>query len=74
MKKRRPAQSGGKTAAHVEFDKDGRHALLSIWDRDGAVIVYEGESLRELKRLPMDKPSGKYNVWNKITRERGTSH
>ena len=26
----------GKTAAHVEFDRDGRHALLSIWD-DGRV-------------------------------------
>ena len=29
----------GKTAAHVEFDKDGKHALLSIWEHDGAVIV-----------------------------------
>jgi len=27
-----------------------------------------------VKRLPMDKPSGKYNVWNKISRSRGTSH
>jgi hypothetical protein len=24
--------------------------------------------------LPMSKPVGKYNVWNKITREEGTSH
>ena len=26
------------------------------------------------KRLPMNKPVGKYNVWNKITRSEGTSH
>jgi hypothetical protein len=30
--------------------------------------------LEEVKRLPMRKPSGKYNVWNKITFEDGTSH
>ena len=64
----------GKTAAHVEFDKDGRHALLSIWDVDGAVVVYDAATLREQKRLPMVKPSGKYNVHNKITRSAGTSH
>ena len=64
----------GKTAAHVEFDRDGRHALLSIWDIDGAVVVYDAATLREVKRLPMRKPSGKYNVHNKITRSAGTSH
>ncbi|MGI9416703.1 MAG: cytochrome D1 domain-containing protein [Geminicoccaceae bacterium] len=68
----RPAP--GKTAAHVEFTRDGRHALLSIWDMDGAVIVYDAETLKEVKRLPMVKPSGKYNVWNKISRDEGTSH
>ncbi|MCB1725143.1 MAG: c-type cytochrome [Gammaproteobacteria bacterium] len=64
----------GKTAAHVEFDKDGRHALLSLWDMDGAVIVYDAATLQEVKRLPMVKPSGKYNVSNKINRSAGTSH
>lgn len=64
----------GKTSAHVEFDKAGKRALLSIWDPEGAVIVYDGDTLEEIKRLPMKKPSGKYNVHNKITREEGTSH
>jgi hypothetical protein len=64
----------GKTAAHVEFTRDGRYALLSIWDMDGAVIVYDAKSLQEIKRIPMVKPSGKYNVYNKITKEEGTSH
>ena len=64
----------GKTAAHVEFDRDGRHALLSIWETDGAVVVYDAATLAEVKRLPMVKPSGKYNVHNKITRSAGTSH
>jgi DNA-binding beta-propeller fold protein YncE len=72
VKTLRPAP--GKTAAHVEFTKDGRYALLSIWDMDGAVVVYDARSLKEVKRLPMKKPSGKYNVHNKITRSAGTSH
>ena len=72
VKTLRPAP--GKTAAHIEFDKQGRHALLSIWDMDGALIVYNAETLEEIKRLPMKKPSGKYNVHNKITRSAGTSH
>ena len=63
-----------KTVAHVEFDRSGRHALVSVWDEEGAVIVYDSETLQQLRRLPMNKPSGKYNVWNKITFERGTSH
>lgn len=64
----------GKTVAHTEFTKDGKYALVSIWEMDGAVIVYDAATFVELKRLPMVKPSGKYNVWNKITFEDGTSH
>lgn len=68
----RPAP--GKTAAHVEFTQDGRYALLSIWDEDGAVVVYDSQTLKEIKRIPMKKPSGKYNVYNKTRYQRGTSH
>lgn len=64
----------GKTVAHTEFTKDGRYALVSIWEDEGAVIVYDAKTLEEVKRLPMRKPSGKYNVWNKITFSDGTSH
>lgn len=64
----------GKTVAHIEFTRDGRYALVSIWENDGAVIVYDAATLEEVRRLPMRKPSGKYNVWNKITFSDGTSH
>lgn len=64
----------GKNAAHVEFTRDGRHLVLSVWDTDGALIVYESDTLREVKRIPMNKPSGKYNVGNKIGFVEGTSH
>jgi hypothetical protein len=68
----RPAP--GKTAAHVEFTRDGRYALVSIWDMDGAIVVYDAETLEEVKRIPLVKPSGKYNVYNKIRLSEGTSH
>lgn len=64
----------GKTAAHVEFTKDGRYALVSVWEMDGELVVYDAQSLEVVKRLPMKKPSGKYNVWNKTHLEEGTSH
>ncbi|MDM8350270.1 nitrite reductase [Pseudomonas sp. sp1636] len=64
----------GKNAAHVEFTRDGRYVLLSVWDRDGALIVYDSKTLEEIKRIPMNKPSGKYNVGNKIEFAEGTSH
>ena len=64
----------GRTLAHTEFTKDGRYALVSVWEGDGAIIVFDAQTLQEVKRLPMKKPVGKYNVWNKITRSEGTSH
>jgi hypothetical protein len=72
VKTLRPAP--GKTAAHIEFTRDGRYALLSIWEDDGALVVYDSNTLEEVKRIPMKKPVGKYNVYNKITRSEGTSH
>jgi mono/diheme cytochrome c family protein/DNA-binding beta-propeller fold protein YncE len=64
----------GKTLAHIEFTKDGRYALASLWELDGALIVYDAATFKEVKRLPMSKPVGKYNVFNKISRSEGTSH
>lgn len=64
----------GKTLAHIEFTKDGKYALASLWEDDGALIVYDAATFKEIKRLPMRKPVGKYNVFNKITRSEGTSH
>ncbi len=68
----RPAP--GQTASHVEFSRDGRYALVSIAEQDGALVVIDATTFSEVKRLPMRKPSGKYNVYNKITRSEGTSH
>jgi DNA-binding beta-propeller fold protein YncE len=64
----------GRTLAHIEFDRYGRYALASLWESDGALIVFDAATLAEVKRIPMNKPVGKYNVANKIRRSEGTSH
>jgi len=64
----------GKTSGHIEFNRDGSRALLSIWEMEGEILVYDSFTLEVVKRLPMSKPVGKYNVYNKITRSEGTSH
>ena len=64
----------GKTLAHVEFDRYGRYALASLWEDDGAIVVFDARTLKEVKRIPMRKPVGKYNVYNKLVRSDGTSH
>lgn len=58
----------------IDMQSRTRSLLLSLWEDDGAVIVYDGDTLKELERMPMSKPSGKYNVWNKTRYEEGTSH
>ena len=63
----------GHTLAQTAFTKDGRYALVSVWERNGALIIFDAHTLKEVKRLPMKKPGSTYNVWNKITRSEGTS-
>ena len=63
----------GKALAHVEFDRYGRYVLASLWESDGALIVFDARTLAVVKRIPMNKPVGKYNVHNKISRSEGTS-
>ena len=64
----------GKTMAHTEFTRDGSYSLASVREGGGALIFDHAKTLTEVRRLPMRKPAGKYNVWNKITFFDGTSH
>ncbi|MGE5504292.1 MAG: cytochrome D1 domain-containing protein, partial [Actinomycetota bacterium] len=68
----RPAP--GRTTAHAEFDRSGRHVLVSVMEAEGELIVFDAETFDVVKRLPMKKPIGKYNVYNKINFSSGTSH
>ncbi len=63
----------GKRAAHVAFSAEGRHALVSIWEEEGALVVYDSASLEEINRIPMSRPTGKYSVISSFPRMRESS-
>lgn len=56
----------GTALAHLEFTRDGRHALASVADANGAVIVFDTATGAEVKRLPARHPAGNFNVGNRI--------
>lgn len=64
----------GKVANHVEFDRYGKYALVSVSELAGELVVYDAHTYAVVKRLPMSKPVGKYNVYNKTRGSEGTSH
>lgn len=68
----RPAP--GRTTAHAEFDRSGRHVLISVMEQEGELLIFDAADFTLEKRLPMRRPVGKYNVWNKISYSSGTSH
>jgi len=57
------------TSSYVTLDD-----LAGMVRQSQDFIVYDAKTLEEIKRIPMKKPSGKYNVWNKTRYSEGTSH
>lgn len=55
----------GKKFNHTEFSGDGRYTYLSIYENDGALLVYNTDTFEELKNYPANMPIGKYNFVNK---------
>jgi len=63
----------GRTLSHIGFTRDGRYALVSLSEMEGALIIYDAQTFREIKRLPMSKPVGMYSVGDKLPRFEGGS-
>lgn len=55
----------GKKYIHTEYSGDGKYAYLSIYEKDGEVIVIDTKSFKELTTYPANIPVGKYNFINK---------
>lgn len=47
----------GKGILHMEFTPRSEHVWVSVRDND-EIIIYDTQSLKEIKRLPAKKPSG----------------
>jgi hypothetical protein len=49
----------GKTVAAIEFTRDSRHVLVSLSETESGLIVYDANTLNEVKRIQMNKLPGK---------------
>ena len=61
-----PAADHGRVV-HFEYDKDGEEVWVSVWDREGEIIIYDDDTLTEKLRIVGDwlvTPTGKFNVYN----------
>ncbi len=54
-----------KKVVHIEFNKAGDEAWVSLWDKDGEVVVIDDKTLKIKKRIKgLFTPTGKFNVYN----------
>lgn len=54
-------------AVHFEYNKDGDEVWVSLWDKEGAIVIYDDKTLEEKARITGDwlvTPTGKFNVYN----------
>lgn len=59
------AVSDRGAAVHPEFDRTGTELWVSVWDRDGEIVVYDAVTLDEKRRFTgLETPTGKFNVYN----------
>ncbi|SNZ10346.1 Cytochrome c [Persephonella hydrogeniphila] len=55
----------GKRVIHTEFSGDGNLAYVSLYNKDGALLIYDSITLKLIKKIPASIPIGKYNIINK---------
>ncbi|MEA3502373.1 MAG: cytochrome D1 domain-containing protein, partial [Actinomycetota bacterium] len=52
---------------HFEYNKAGDEVWLSVWDKQGEVVIYDDKTLKEKARITgawLITPTGKFNVFN----------
>ena len=52
---------------HFEYNKEGDEVWVSVWDKEGEIVIYDDATLTEKQRITGDwlvTPTGKFNVFN----------
>lgn len=51
---------------HFEYNKSGDEVWVSVWDKDGEIVVFDDKTLQVKARIKegMVTPTGKFNVYN----------
>ncbi len=60
------APKGSKArVVHMEYNKAGDEVWISVWEKDGQVVVIDDKTLKIKKRITgLVTPTGKFNVYN----------
>ncbi|MEO5345605.1 MAG: nitrite reductase [Magnetococcus sp. YQC-9] len=54
-----------KKVVHMEYDKDGGEVWVSLWDKEGEIVILDDKTLKEKARITgLNTPTGKFNVYN----------
>ena len=54
-----------KKVVHMEYNKAGDEVWISLWDKDGEVVVLDDKTLKIKARIKgLHMPTGKFNVYN----------
>ncbi|HEX9692820.1 MAG TPA: cytochrome D1 domain-containing protein [Gemmatimonadales bacterium] len=54
-------------AVHFEYNRAGDEVWVSVWDKQGQLVIYDDKTLWEKRRITGDwlvTPTGKFNVYN----------
>lgn len=52
---------------HFEYDESGTEMWISVWDKQGELVIFDDATLTEKERITGDwlvTPTGKFNVYN----------
>jgi len=54
-------------AVHFEYNRAGTEVWVSLWDKQGEIVIYDDATLTEIQRITGDwlvTPTGKFNLYN----------
>ncbi len=52
---------------HFEYNRGGNEVWVSVWHKQGEIVIYDDRTLKEKTRIRGDwlvTPTGKFNVYN----------
>ncbi len=56
-----------KKVVHMEYNKAGDEVWVSLWDKEGEVVVIDDKTLKIKSRITgLDSPTGKFNIYNTV--------
>lgn len=49
---------------HMEYNKAGDEMWVSVWDKEGEIVVIDDKTRKVKNRIKLATPTGKFNVYN----------